>query len=407
MQSKGEILGRYDRTVAAIPAVHLSHFGASRLRGPDGDSQYSEPQYSEPIYSEPLAKGRLEAAKRSYATRRITLSDAATLLTDGVAPQSGDLVLARIEHLGHHRRLESPEGRRSTLYVGDEVLLCYGARYASDQFEALVPDDLEPCHMVAAGGIAAKCIARHGSTKPATRIRPLGLVADATGQRLNLKRYALPAAASMGAASMGASTNAKPYCMAVVGTSMNAGKTTTIAGLVKGMSRNGFSVAVGKVTGTGAGGDRWAYVDAGAAEVLDFTDFGYASTYKVPRETLKALLPAMVSRLAQKQPDVIVLELADGLYFSETSELVESGVFTEHVDDVVVAASDAMGADAGVRWLADRSITPVALAGRMTSSPLAVREAARAVPTPIVPLDDLVHGSWQPPSLQRFIRLSA
>ena len=211
----------------------------------------------------------------------------------------------------------------------------------------------------------------------------------------------------MGAASMGASESAKPYCMAVVGTSMNAGKTTTIAGLVKGMSRNGFSVAVGKVTGTGAGGDRWAYVDAGAAEVLDFTDFGYASTYKVPRETLKALLPAMVSRLAQKQPDVIVLELADGLYVSETSELVESGVFTEHVDDVVVAASDAMGADAGVRWLADRSITPVALAGRMTSSPLAVREAARAVPTPIVPLDDLVQGSWQPPSLQRFIRFSA
>ncbi len=402
MQSKSEPFDRPSHSVTAIPAAQLSRFNASRLPGLDDEPQYSESQYSEPVYSEPLAKGRLEAAKRSYATRRIALSDGAILLTDGVTPQSGDLVLARIEYLGHHRRLESPEGRRSTLYIGDEVLLCYGARYASDQFEALVPDDLAACHMVAAGGIASQCVNRHGATKTPTRIQPIGLVADATGQRLNLKRYALPAALPTCAP-----LSHKPYCMAVVGTSMNAGKTTTIAGLVKGMSRNGFTVAVGKVTGTGAGGDRWAYVDAGASEVLDFTDFGFASTYKVPRETLKALLPAMVKRLAQKQPDVIVLELADGLYFSETSELVESGVFTDHVDDVVVAASDAMGADAGVRWLADRSITPVALAGRMTSSPLAVREAAKAVPIPIVPLDDLVHGSWQSPNLQHFIRLSA
>ena len=402
MQSKGETLGRYGSSVTAIPAAHLSQFGPSRLHGLDDEPHYGEAQYSEPVCSEPVTTGRLEAAKRSYATRRIPLGDASLLLTNGVVPQSGDLVLARIEHLGHHRRLESPEGRRSQLYVGDEILLCYGARYASDQFEALVPDSLEPCHMVAAGGIASKCVNRHDSTKTPTRIRPLGLIADAAGQRLNLKRYALPANASISA-----SASAKPYCMAVVGTSMNAGKTTTIAGLVKGMSRNGFTVAVGKVTGTGAGGDRWAYVDAGAAEVLDFTDFGYASTYKVPRETLQALLPAMVSRLAQGRPDVIVLELADGLYFSETSELVESQVFAEQVDDVMVAASDAMGADAGVRWLADKSITPVALTGRMTSSPLAVREAARTVPMPIVPLDDLVHGSWQPPSLQRFIRLSA
>ncbi len=402
MQSKGEFLGRYGDAVTAIPAIHFSHYGSSRQHEPVEDPEDNEVQYGEPVCGEPLSLSRLQAAKRSYATRRIMLEDAAALLTEGVVPQTGDLVLARIEHLGHHRRLESPEGRRSTLYVGDEILLCYGARYASDQFEAVVPGSLEPCHMVAAGGIAAKCVNRHGATKTPTRIRPVGLVADAAGHKLNLRRYALPVAMPTSTAQ-----SAKPYCMAVVGTSMNAGKTTTIAGLVKGMSRNGFTVAVGKVTGTGAGGDRWAYVDAGAAEVLDFTDFGYASTYKVPRETLTALLPAMVQRLAQGQPDVIVIELADGLYFSETSELVESQTFIEQVDDVVVAASDAMGADAGVRWLTDRSIKPVALAGRMTSSPLAVREAARAVPTPIVSLDDLVQGQWQPPRLQRSIRLSA
>ncbi|MCG8597219.1 MAG: hypothetical protein MI785_23005 [Kiloniellales bacterium] len=375
-------LGEEAKQVLSAAPVNLNRPGAA--------SAAAKPQ--------PLPPGRLQAAKRSYATRRIALGDAACLLTSGVRPQSGDLVLARIDRIGHHRRIESPEGRRGQLYVGDEVLLCYGARYASDQFEAVVPKRLEPCHMVAAGGIAALCVNRHGSTKPATQITPIGVVADAGGRALNLKNYALSGARPL---------SVRPYTMTVVGTSMNAGKTTTIAGMVRGLSLNGLKVAVGKVTGTGAGGDRWAYVDAGASEVLDFTDFGYASTYKVPADELSALLPAMVRTLSEDRPDVIILELADGLFFSETAELVETPAFAELVDDVVVAASDAMGAEAGVRRLAANQITPIALAGRMTSSPLAVREAARVLGMPVVPLDDLTDGVWLPPRLAAPARIPA
>lgn len=347
---------------------------------------------------EPLAPARLRNAKQSYATRRFDLDDAAGIVTSGRQPVSGDLVLARIDRLGHHRKIESPDGRRRHLYTGDEVLLCYGARYASDQFEALVPDRLEPCHMVAAGGIAANCVNRHGSTKPATRITPIGLVANTAGRVLNLKHYALPCSKK---------SEQRPYTMTVVGTSMNAGKTTTIAGIVKGLSRSGLKVAVGKVTGTGAGGDRWAYVDAGADTVLDFTDFGYASTYKVAAEELTALLPAMVETLAEKSPDVVILELADGLFFQETADLVETAEFADLVDDVVVAANDAMGADAGIRRLATHAITPIALAGRMTSSPLAVREAQNLTDAPIVPLDDLIEGKWMPARLADPVQVTA
>lgn len=347
---------------------------------------------------ESLTAERLERAKRSYATRRIDLGDAACLLTGGVRPQAGDLVLARIDRLGHHRRIESPEGRRGQLYPGDEVLLCYGARYASDQFEALVPRHLEPCHMVAAGGIAALCVQRHSSTKPATQITPIGLVADAAGQPLNLKRYAQPFSGPRAL---------RPYAMAVVGTSMNAGKTTTVAGMVRGLSSSGFKVAVGKVTGTGAGGDRWAYVDAGAALVLDFTDFGHASTYKAPAAELAGLLRGMVHTLSAARPDVIILELADGLFFSETADLVADKLFAELVDDVLIAAGDAMGAEAGVRKLAEHGIAPLALAGKMTSSPLAVREATRILDAPVVELDDLMEGTWLPPRLAAPARISA
>ncbi len=371
---------------------------AGRVHSPAPVNLNSQLSAAAAIEPEPLAPGRLQSAKRSYATRRIALGDAAGLFSFGVRPQTGDLVLARIDRIGHHRRIESPEGRRGQLYVGDEVLLCFGARYASDQFEAVVPKRLEPCHMVAAGGIAALCVNRHDSTRPATQITPIGLVADTEGRVLNLKDYALSGARPL---------SGRPYTMTVVGTSMNAGKTTTIAGMVRGLTSNGLKVAVGKVTGTGAGGDRWAYVDAGASEVLDFTDFGYASTYKVPSDELTALLSAMMSSLAEDRPDVIILELADGLFFSETADLVETPAFAEMVDDVVVAASDAMGAEASVRRLAANEMTPIALAGRMTSSPLAVREAARVLDTPIVSLGDLTDGIWMPPGLAAPTRIPA
>ncbi len=339
--------------------------------------------------------GRLQAAKQSYVTRRFDLAAATGLLVGDAVPKAGDLVLARIRSLGHHRRLESTEGRRRHLYEGDEVLLCYGARYASDQFEALVPDALSPCHLVAAGGIAARCRQRHDATRSPTAIEPVGLVADEAGRPLNLRRFALQPAPW---------TGSLPPIVAVVGTAMNAGKTTTLATLVRGLRRDGQRVAVGKVTGTGAGGDRWAYSDAGADLVLDFSDFGYASTYRVAAEELEHLLDGVVQRLAAARPDVILLEVADGLFFGETAELVASSTFRRLVDGVMLAAGDAMGAEAAVRRLAALDIEPIAVAGRLTASPLAVAETRRVVAPPILGLAELLAGAWRDALPERLAR---
>ena len=99
------------------------------------------------------------------------------LLTD-FRPRAGDVVLARIEALGHHTRLHLPDGRRRALFVGDDVILAYADRYAPSQFEAAVPIQLEPCHLVAGGGIAAMVTERHRQVRRPTQIRPLGLVAS-------------------------------------------------------------------------------------------------------------------------------------------------------------------------------------------------------------------------------------
>ena len=340
----------------------------------------------------PVTQERLQRAKRAYTTARIDLQLATQLVSDGVVPQSGDLVLARITRLGHHKRIESPQGRRANLFVGDEVLLCYGARYASDQFEAVVPDDLGACHMVAAGGIAAHCINRHSKTRTPTRITPVGLLADAWGRVLNLRRFARRP---------GVSSARRPLTVAVLGTSMNSGKTTTAAAFVRGLTMQGHRVGVVKVTGTGAGCDRWAYVDAGAAQVMDFTDFGYASTYRVPLGETTRILTAGIDDLTHSGCDVVVVEVADGLFFSETAQLVSSAQFRALIDGIVLAAGDAMGALAGRTWLQEKRLKPWAIAGCLTSSPLAVREVCDVLPEPVVSLDELMTGHWVPDALMQ------
>ena len=339
-------------------------------------------------YSVPLDPNRLQRAKRSYASRRIDVQQAALLVTDQVKPRGGDLVLARVDKLGQHQRIELPSGRRATLYPGDEILVCFGARYASDQFEALVPDDLGACQLVAGGGIAAISVARHSRMKRPTAITPIGLVADHQGRPLNLADFALPRRELPG--------GTPPFTVAVIGTAMNAGKTTTAAGLVRGMSTCGMRVGVAKVTGTGSGGDRWAMVDAGSHRVLDFTDAGHATTHRLSPVEIETIFTTLTAELSGSGVDAIVLEIADGLLLEETAALVRSHLFRTRVDGVMLAAADSMGACAGVHWLQGQGIEIFGVSGLVTASPLATREAQAALPVAVVDIESIRSGRWLP-----------
>ncbi len=64
----------------------------------------------QPDYSiVPVGQERLRLAKQSFATRRADLRKARTLIVDR-RPRSGDLLLAEVSAIGHHTKLESPEG---------------------------------------------------------------------------------------------------------------------------------------------------------------------------------------------------------------------------------------------------------------------------------------------------------
>lgn len=334
-----------------------------------------------------LTPDRLARAKAAYTTRHVPFGGLTRLLAD-TRPRAGDLALARVTSIGQHAKIELADGRRSTLYPGDEVVLCFGARYAPDQFEAEVPDDLGPCALVAAGGLAGRARSQHQRMAAPTTLEVIGLLADADGRRANLARWSLEPARMVGTA------DERSPLIAVVGTSMNAGKTTTAAGLVRGLVQAGLRAAAAKVTGTGAGGDVWLLGDAGASPVLDFTAAGLSSTYRAGEAEIERVFTTLTSNLFATAADAIVIEVADGLGQAETAALVSSSVFAETVDAVIFAAGDPLGADAGVRWLRDRDLPVVAVSGLLSCSPMASREAAELTGLPVLDLVSLGEGEW-------------
>jgi hypothetical protein len=316
---------------------------------------------------------RLERAKRSFATRRVLLDEVASIDATCV-PRAGDLTIARVTRVGQHSGLQQPDGRRATLFVGDEVIVAFGNRYAPDQFEALVPGDLGPCALAAGGGIAARVVASHARMKAPTQLLPLGVLCGYDGRALNVNDFRLPSLA------MPAQV---PPVIVVAGTSMNAGKTTAAAQLVHGLTRAGLRVGAGKLTGTGACADTMLMLDAGARAVLDFTDIGLATTYLAPLEAVEHTSEQIIAHLAAAQTDAIVVEIADGLYQAETAALLRSPRLQQLMGGLLFASPDSMGAVAGMHWLLRHGLQPMGLAGAMTASPLAIREAEAATQLPV------------------------
>jgi hypothetical protein len=217
--------------------------------------------------------------------------------------------------------------------------------------------------------------------RPATCLEPIGLLADDAGIRMNLKSGVAPRPSPTG--------RTRPPTIAVVGASMNSGKTTTAAHLVRGLRLAGINVGAAKTTGTGAGRDVWLLSDAGAFPVYDFTSAGYPSTYLIGHEAVRGIFTELNDRLAADGCDVVVLEIADGVFQKETAALLVDPVFADRVDAILFASSDALGASAGVTWLRGRALAPIAVAGVLTSSPLATREAAAATGVPVWGLEQL------------------
>jgi hypothetical protein len=332
------------------------------------------------IWVQKFGDDRRDLAKSAFTTRRVPASAMRTIISGAIRPRSGDLVLARVTRLGHHRHIERPDGRRALLHLEDEIIVAYGDRYATDQFESRVPNSLGRTQFVASGGIASQVLSHSQAVHAATQIVPIGIIGDDGGRPLNLMGFALsPALPDRG----------RPPTVAVLGTAMNSGKTTTVRYLVNGFSHAGIPTGAAKATGTGSGNDFWCMIDAGAHTMLDFTDVGFSSTYRQPLGLIERKLRELVDHLTEDGCRINLIEIADGIYQDETSRLLDSSTFHELIDGIIFAAPDAMGATAGVTHLRQLGYDVLGVSGLLTRSPLSAREAERATMLPVLKVDQL------------------
>ncbi len=317
-------------------------------------------------------------AKWSFITRRVAREDIAALDASVQYATSGDLALCRILEINQHKKIQLASGRYSLSYPEDLVVVCVGDRYAPDQFEGHAEVHPEQADLLAAGGVIGSMRAAHGRMAKPTQLKPLGLLKDAEGEVINIARYSLPPAQIPDHVTV----------IAVFGASMNAGKTTAAVSLAHGLGRAGYSVAGAKITGTGAFGDLNAFEDAGIP-ALDFTDAGMASTYRMPDRRIEQGFETLVGTAAARGAEIVVVEVADGVFQKETAALLAGSVLSDRLDGILFAAPDALSVVGGVEVLQRYGHWPFAISGMVTCSPLASREAGMATGIPLVSREEL------------------
>lgn len=322
---------------------------------------------------------QLDTAKWAFATRRVDRTAVRAMDRDFAAARPGDLILAQVQGIGQHRRVQLTTGRPSDLFPGDLVVLACGARYAPDQFEGLAEIDPEGADMLAGGGCIGRMVARNERIRPATRLLPLGRLLNGGGAPVNLGRFALPDPAVPPAIPV----------IAVLGTSMNSGKTLATARLALGLRLAGWKTAAIKATGTGAFGDYNEYRDTGAHYVGDFTDAGMVTTYLEPLPRIRNGIERLLAEAERRGSQIAVMEVADGLFQRETAALIADPWFQSRISGLVFACGDAVAAAGGVAELARIGLVPDVLTGMLSCSPMASAEAMAATGLQVLRKSDL------------------
>ncbi len=273
----------------------------------------------------------------------------------------------------------------SYLFEGDYVMLAFGNRYATNQYEGYVPSaPVTQCQLLGRGGVAGVLSSKNATFKTVPALLELvGYATNRSGAVLNtIRKKALDPFNRY---------NVRAKVILSIGTSMDSGKTTSAAWLCGGLRAAGKRVAYIKLTGTAFPKDAALNLDRGAHFAADFNDFGFPSTYMVSHDMLLQLYQSLVNMACDEgRAEYIVMEIADGLLQRETAMLLSDPNFRSTIYATLFSAGDSLGVISGLQILADWGIQPFAVSGLFTASELLIREVEGRVDVPILRLSDLL-----------------
>jgi hypothetical protein len=171
--------------------------------------------------------------------------------------------------------------------------------------------------------------------------------------------------------------------IALAGTCMDSGKTAAACAIVSRLRHRGFRIAACKATGVSLRRDILAMEDAGAQDTMIFSDLGVVTT---TAENGPALTRALLSELASDKPDVIVLELGDGLLGAYGVEaILADETIRKALTAVVLCANDPVAAWGGARILREQfDIEPALVTGPATDNAVGVDQIRQRMSLPAI-----------------------
>ncbi len=291
--------------------------------------------------------------KIGSVTATCRLSREVRLGADIPAVEGGVVAVRVLNAKSTYNQLELPSGRLSLVKPGDVVAGALGHRKALFGYSGYLPPAVavgDRLNILNIGGVIGLC----------DGVNPdLGnpFVAEVLGQVLHFpilgERVGLPAHITQGALPLGDGLDVRGIpVVAIVGTCMNAGKTQAACALVQAFAHRGLKVAAGKATGVSLRRDVLAMEDAGARHTLIFTDLGVVTTTP---DVAPRVARTILTHLAADGPDVIVLELGDGLLgLYGVDAILADRALAATFKVLVLAANDPVAAWGGVQLLQER-----------------------------------------------------
>ena len=126
-------------------------------------------------------------------------------------------------------------------------------------------------------------------------------------------------------------------------------------------------VAAAKLTGVACLRDTMNMADHGAVATASFLDCGLPSTVDVG--DLAPIAKAIIARLNEVNPDLIVIELGDGILGGYSVDTVfEDGELRDATAALIFCASDYVGAWGGIELLRKRGVAIDVISGSVTDS---------------------------------------
>lgn len=306
----------------------------------------------------------LEADKIGSATSPLNLTKTVAVIFENEQPKAGDVVVVRaLSESVTYGNLELPSGRLAKINRGDCLLGVLGKRRALKGFVGDVPEKIkagDKLHLLNMGGLIGVCKGHHSSLSDAIEVEVLGIACDFENppRILNIADNALKPCNFL--------KESAPIVI-VAGTCMNSGKTVAATEIIKQATHAGLKVAGAKMSGVAALRDTLNMQDHGAFATASFLDCGLPSTVGV--DDLAPVAKAILNHLNSFKPDLIVVELGDGIVGGySVDSILQDFEIKQATSAFVFCASDYVGVIGGVAVLKNLGIEIDVVAGSVTDS---------------------------------------